>query len=129
MNKLKEARAAEAEQKRMELEKKRKREEEEAKKALELKKQQEEEEKKRKAALEAEEKKRREEDARAKEVSTLRSRKCFLSEDFMVFRENLNLLFNELRLHGPLQAFFTEIFCYFLFFVKFVLIKSYDLKL
>ena len=109
MNKLKEARAAEAEQKRLELEKKRKREEEEAKKALELKKQQEEEEKKRKAALEAEEKKRREEDARAKEVcSTLRSRKCFLCEDFYDYLEKhelavqvlVQIYINNSKVHG-----------------------------
>ena len=69
LNKLKEARAAEAEKKRIELEKKRKIEEEEAKKQLEVKRQEEEAEKKRRAAFEAEEKRRKEEDEKAKAVN------------------------------------------------------------
>ena len=80
LNKLKEARAAEAEKKRIELEKKRKIEEEEAKKQLEIKRQEEEAEKKRRAAFEAEEKRRKEEDEKAKAVKIYYMFSYFLCE-------------------------------------------------
>ena len=77
---MKEARAAEAEKKRIELEKKRKIEEEEAKKQLEIKRQEEEAEKKRRAAFEAEEKRRKEEDEKAKAVKIYYMFSYFLCE-------------------------------------------------
>ena len=77
---MKEARAAEAEKKRIELEKKRKIEEEEAKKLLEIKRQEEEAEKKRRAAFEAEEKRRKEEDEKAKAVKIYYIFSYFLCE-------------------------------------------------